>query len=305
MTQFIDQHKHEFGVEPICRTLQVAPSSYYAARSRQPSARSRSDVVRSAEIVRMHRSNYGVYGARKVHAQLRREGHQIARCTIERLMRAAGLQGVSKRKGPRTTIPAPIGDRPADLVKRAFTATGPDQLWVADITYIRTFSGWVYAAFVTDVFSRRIVGWQLSRNMPTDLVLDALEMGIWTRQRDGRDLSRLVHHSDRGVQYRAIRYTDRLAEAGAVASVGSKGDSYDNALAEAVNSIFKAELIRNRGPWRGIEDLEIATVEYIDWFNHRRLHGELGMVPPVEYETDHYQHDPAPTTVGTALPSLH
>ncbi|GGL11364.1 putative transposase [Curtobacterium luteum] len=240
-----------------------------------------------------------------MHAQLRREGRQIARCTVERLMRAAGLHGVSKRKGPRTTIPAPIGDRPADLVQRAFTATAPDQLWVADITYIRTFSGWVYAAFVTDVFSRRIVGWQLSRNMRTDLVLEALEMGLWTRQRDGRDLSQLVHHSDRGVQYRAIRYTDRLAEAGVVASVGSKGDSYDNALAEAVNSIFKAELIRNKGPWRGIEDLEIATVEYIDWFNHRRLHGELGMVPPVEYETDHYRHHPAPTTVGTALPSLH
>jgi putative transposase len=305
MTQFIDAHKHEFGVEPICRTLQVAPSSYYAVKSRRPSARSVSDTARTVEVERVHRNNYGVYGARKVHAQLRREGHQIARCTVERLMRANGLQGVSKRKGPKTTVSGPVEDRPADLVRRAFTATGPDQLWVADITYIRTFSGWVYAAFVTDVFSRRIVGWQLSMNMRTDLVLDALEMGIWTRQREGRDLSQLVHHSDRGVQYRAIRYTDRLAEAGAVASVGSKGDSYDNALAEAVNSIFKAELIRNRGPWRGIEDLEIATVEYIDWFNHRRLHGELRMVPPVEFEHDHYQHEPAPTTVKAALPSLH
>ncbi len=305
MTQFIDQYKHEFGVEPICRTLQVAPSSYYAAKSRPPSARAVSDAARTVEVERVHRSNYGVYGARKVHAQLRREGHQVARCTVERLMRAAGLVGVSKRRGPKTTVPGPVGDRPADLVQRAFTATGPDQLWVADITYIRTFSGWVYAAFVTDVFSRRIVGWQLSRNMRTDLVFDALEMGIWTRHREDRDLSRLVHHSDRGVQYRAIRYTDRLAEAGAVASVGSRGDSYDNALAEAVNSIFKAELIRNRGPWRGIEDLEIATVEYIDWFNHRRLHGELGMVPPVEYEHDHYRHHAAPSTVEAALPSLH
>jgi len=240
MTQFIDQHKHEFGVEPICRTLQVAPSSYYSTKSRPPSARSISDATRTIAIERVHRSNYGVYGARKVHAQLRRGGRQIARCTVERLMRAAGLHGVSKRKGPKTTLPGPVSDRPADLVHRAFTATGPDQLWVADITYIRTFSGWVYAAFVTDVFSRRIVGWQLSRNMRTDLVLDALEMGIWTRQRQGHELSRLIHHSDRGVQYRAIRYTDRLAEAGAVASVGSKGDSYDNALAEAVNSIFKA-----------------------------------------------------------------
>lgn len=190
-------------------------------------------------------------------------------------------------------------------MQRAFTATGPNQLWVADITYIRTFSGWVYAAFVTDVFSRRIIGWQLSRNMRTDLVLDALEMGIWTRQRENRDLSQLIHHSDRGVQYRAIRYTDRLAEAGAVASVGSKGDSYDNALAEARNSIFKAELIRNKGPWRGIEHLEIATVKYIDWFNHRRLHGELGMAPPVEFEQGHYRHNPAPTTVEAALPSLY
>ncbi|KTR39199.1 hypothetical protein NS263_11000 [Curtobacterium oceanosedimentum] len=305
MTQFIDAHKHEFGVESICRTLQVAPSSDYAVKSRRPSARSVSDTARTVEVERVHRNNYGVYGARKVHAQLRREGHQVARCTVERLMRLAGLQGVSKRKGPRTTVPSPVVDRPADLVQRAFAATGPDQLWVADITYIRTFSGWVYAAFVTDVFSRRIVGWQLSRNMRTDLVLDALEMGIWTRQREGRDLSQLVHHSDRGVQYRAIRYTDRLAEAGAVASVGSTGDSYDNALAEAVNSIFKAELIRNRGPWRGLEDLEIATLEYIDWFNHRRLHGELRMVPPVEFEHDHYQHEPAPTTVKAALPSLH
>ncbi len=305
MTQFIDQHKHEFGVEPICRTLQVAPSSYDAAKPRPPSARSVSDAVRIVEVERVHRSNYGVYGARKVHAQLRREGHQVAHCTVERLMRAAGLVGVSKRRGPKTTVPGPVGDRPADLVQRAFTATGPDQLWVADITYIRTFSGWVYAAFVTDVFSRSIVGWQLSRNMRTDLVFDALEMGIWTRHREDRDLSRLVHHSDRGVQYRAVRYTDRLAEAGAVASVGSRGDSYDNALAEAVNSIFKAELIRNRGPWRGIEDLEIATVEYIDWFNHRRLHGELGMVPPVEYEHDHYRHHAAPSTVEAALPSLH
>ena len=252
MTQFIDQHKAEFGVEPICTTLQVAPSSYYAAKSRPPSARSVSDAARTVEVERVHRANYGVYGARKVHAQLRREGYRMARCTVERLMGIAGLRGVSKRKGPKTTVSGPVADRPADLVRRAFTATNPDQLWVADITYIRTFSGWVYAAFVTDVFSRRIVGWQLSKNMRTDLVLDALEMGIWTRQREERDLSSLIHHSDRGVQYRAIRYTDRLAEAGAVASVGSKGDSYDNALAEALNSIFKAELVRNRGPWRGI-----------------------------------------------------
>ena len=173
---------------------------------------------------------------------------------------------------------------PPDLVDRAFTATGPDQLWVADITYCRTFTGWVYAAFVIDVFSRRVVGWQLSKSLRTDLALDALEMGIWTRRRTGRDLGGLVHHSGKGVQYVAVRYTQRLAEAGAVASVGSTGDSYDNALAEAFNSLFKAELVRNRGPWKSIDDLEIAVAEYIDWFNHRRLHGEIGLVPPAEHE---------------------
>ena len=191
------------------------------------------------------------------------------------------------------------------LVDRAFTATGPDQLWVADITYCRTFSGWVYAAFVIDVYSRRVVGWQLSRSLRTDLALDALEMGIWTRRRAGHDVTGLVHHSDKGVQYVAVRYTQRLAEAGAVASVGSTGDSYDNALAEAFNSLFKAELVRNRGPWKGIDDLEIATAEYIDWFNHRRLHGEIGLVPPAEYENDLYRHHPAATTVAASVPSLH
>ncbi len=232
-----------------------------------------------------------------MYAELNREGHRVARCTVERLMRReGGLRGVLRDKSPRTTKPAPPEtDRPADLVERAFTASAPDQLWVADITYIRTFTGWVYASFVIDVFSRRVVGWQLSTSLHTDLALDALEMGIWTRRRAGRDLSALIHHSDRGgVQYRAIRYTQRLAEAGAVASVGSRGDSYDNALAEAFNSLFKAELIRNRGPWKGIDDLEFAVAEYIDWFNHRRLHGQIGYIPPVEAETDHYDSHETP-----------
>lgn len=211
----------------------------------------------------------------------------MARCTVERLMRAAGLRGVSRAKGPRTTRPAPETNRPADLVKRKFTADRPNQLWVADITYIRTFSGWVYAAFVIDVFSRTVVGWQVATSLYTDLALDALEMALWRRRRDGSDLTGLVHHSDRGVQYRAIRYTERLAEAAAVASVGSRGDSYDNALAEAFNSLFKAELIRNKGPWTGINDVEIAVAEYIDWFNRRRLHGELGHLPPAEFEALH------------------
>jgi putative transposase len=253
----------------------------------------------------VHAENYGVYGARKVHAEVRRQGHPVARCTVERLMRSAGLRGITRAKGPRTTVPGTGPDTRPDLVERAFTASGPDQRWVADITYCRTFSGWVYAAFVTDVYSRRVVGWQLSRSLRTDLALDALEMGIWTRRRAGRELSGLVHHSDKGVQYVAVRYTQRLAEAGAVASVGSTGDSYDNALAEAFNSLFKAELVRNKGPWKGIDDLEIAVAEYIDWFNHRRLHGEIGLMPPAEHEDDFYRHNTAATTVAASVPSLH
>jgi putative transposase len=272
--------------------LQVAPQTYYAAKTRPPSKRSLSDEVTTARIREVHGSNYGVYGVRKVHAQLKREGNGVARCTIERLMRREGLRGVRRSKSPRTTIPGPLSERPGDLVERQFTADAPDLLWVADITYIRTFSGWVYAAFVIDVFSRRVVGWQVSTTMHTELALDALEMGIWSRQRTDRDLSNLIHHSDRGVQYRAVRYTERLAEANAVASVGSKGDSYDNAMAEAFNSLFKAELIRNRGPWRGIDDLEVAVAEYIDWFNNRRLHGEIGLIPPAEAETNFYSQTP-------------
>ncbi|MEC5181529.1 putative transposase [Arthrobacter sp. CG_A4] len=205
-------------------------------------------------------------------------------------MRQKGLRGVSRAKGPRTTKPAAETGRPSDLLERRFTAKAPNRFWVADISYVRTFAGWVYAAFVIDVFSRRVVGWQVATSLYTDLALDALEMGIWARTRDGADLTGLVHHSDRGVQYRAIRYTQRLEEAAAVASVGSKGDSYDKALAEAFNSLFKAELIRNKGPWTDINQLEVAVVEYIDWFNHRRLHGEIGHCPPVEYEQLHAGH---------------
>ncbi len=220
-------------------------------------------------------------------------------------MRAAGLRGISRTKGPRTTIAGTGPDTRPDLVYRDFTATAPNQLWVADITYCRTFTGWVYAAFVTDVYSRRVVGWQLSKSLRTDLALDALEMGLWTRQRAGHDVTGLTHHSDKGVQYVAVRYTQRLAEAGAVASVGSTGDSYDNALAEAFNSLFKAELIRNKGLWKNIDDLEIAVAEYIDWFNHRRLHGEIGLVPPAEHEDIHYRQNNAPATADASLASLH
>lgn len=304
MIEFIDQHRNRFGVEPICAELPIAPATYYAAKTRPLSARAVSDAATAEKIRAVHTSNHGVYGVRKVHAQLLREGQQVARCTVERLMRREGLRGVSRKKGPRTTVPGSPTRRPEDLVSRAFTADAPDCLWVADITYVRTFAGWVYAAFVTDVFSRRVVGWQLSTSLRTDLALDALEMGIWSRTRQGRDLSRLIHHSDRGVQYVAIRYTERLAETGIVASVGSKGDSYDNAMAEAFNSLFKAELVRNRGPWRSINDLEIAVAEYIDWFNMRRLHGEIGMIPPIEKENAYYSNRTHPALAELANQSL-
>jgi len=310
LVDYIDQHREAFGVEPICRVLagagmQVAPSTYYAAKTRTPSRRSVTDAATTTLIEQVHAENYGVYGARKVHAELRRRGQPVARCTVERLMRTAGLRGISRAKGPRTTIPGSGPETRPDLVERDFTATAPNRLWVCDITYCRTFSGWAYAAFVTDAYSRRVVGWQLSKSLRTDLALDALEMAIWTRTRDGHDITGLTHHSDKGVQYVAIRYTQRLAEAGAGASVGSTGDSYDNAAAEAFNSLFKAELVRNKGPWKTIDDLEIATAEYIDWFNHRRLHGEIGMVPPAELEDTYYRHNTAPTTVEASVPSLH
>jgi putative transposase len=286
---FVDSQRSEHGVQPVLQALegtpaQIAPSTYYAAKTRPASARTVRDGKLTATIERIHKENYDVYGARKIWHELHRQGMPVARCTVERLMRATGLRGLLRDKSPRTTRPAPETGRPADLVNRDFTADHPNQLWVADLTYVRTSAGWVYAAFVLDVYSRLIVGWQVATSLYTDLALDALKMAIWRRENQGSDLRKLVHHSDRGVQYRAIRYSQRLAETGAVASVGSKGDSYDNAMAEAFNSLFKAELVRNKGPWRGLDDLEIATVEYIDWYNNRRLHGELGHVPPAEYE---------------------
>jgi putative transposase len=310
LVDYIDQHRAEFGVEPICTVLRqagmpIAPSSYYAAKTRPPSARSLADEQHRVVIRKVHKDNYGVYGVRKMHAELNRRGHRIARCTVHRLMRVEGLRGISRSKGPRTTVPGTGEDTRTDHLDRNFVAPAPNRVWVADITYCRTFAGWVYAAFVIDVYSRRVVGWQLSRSLRTDLALDALEMGLWTRAHAGHDTTGVIAHSDKGVQYLAVRYTQRLAEAGAVASVGSTGDSYDNALAEAFNSLFKAELVRNKGPWKSIDDLEIAVAEYIDWFNHRRLHGEIGLVPPVEFEDSHYRHNPAPTTVGASVQSLH
>ena len=299
LVEYIDGHRDRFGVEPICRVLrdagmQIAPSTYYAAKVRPPSARAVRDAALTVDIRVTHKANLGVYGVRKIHAELNRQGVEVARCTVERLMRQEGIQGIRRDKSRRTTFgDGAETERPLDLVERRFEATAPNQLWVADLTYIRTHAGWVYAAFVLDVFSRRVVGWQVSTSMRTDLALDALDMGLWERQRAGQDVSGLIHHSDRGVQYRAILYTERLAEADAVASVGSKGDSCDNAMAEALNSLFKAECIRNpvmrpKGGWASIRDVEIAVAEYIDWYNHRRLHGEIGMTPPVEAEAVHW-----------------
>jgi putative transposase len=286
---FIDAYRDRFGVEPICKTLQLAPSTYWSAKRRPRSARSIRDKALKTEIRRVHRENFGVYGAPKIWAQLNREGIRGARCTVERLMGDLGLQGAVRGKTKRTTIPADdAGSRPTDLVDRRFTAAAPNRLWVADLTYVRTWSGFVYVAFITDVFSRRIVGWQASRSLRTDLALHALEQAIWERNRAGVDLDGLVHHSDRGVQYLSIRYTERLAANRAVSSVGSRGDSYDNALAESIIGLYKTELVRNKGPWRGLDDLELATMEWVDWFNHRRLFHDLGRIPPAEYETNYY-----------------
>jgi putative transposase len=284
--RFITEHRARWGVEPICRVVQVAPSSYYAAIGRPVSARRQRDVQLKVAIRRVWDEQRQVYGADKVWAQLNREGIAVARCTVERLMRELGLQGVVRGKpSVRTTVSDDANDRPRDLVARQFQAPAPNHLWVADLTYVKTQSGWVYVAFVVDVYSRFVVGWQASRSLRTDLALDALEMALWTRR--AGSLAGLIHHSDRGVQYLAIRYTERLAQAGVVPSVGSRGDSYDNALAESFNGLYKAELIHHRGPWCGLDDVEYATLAYIDWFNHRRLHSELGMLPPAEFEAIH------------------
>ena len=296
MTRFIETNRSRFGVEPICRVLQVAPSSYYADRSRQPSARKRRDEELAPEVRRVHAEHFGVYGARKVWRQLRREGQAVARCTVERLMQRLGLQGAVRGKRWRTTIPADVAERPQDLVQRNFHPPAPNRLWVADLTYVRTWSGFAYVAFIIDACSRFIVGWQASKSLRSDLTLDALEMALWAREGPHEGL---VHHSDRGVQYLSIRYTERLAEAGVVTSVGSRGDSYDNAMAESVIGLYKTELVRARGPWRGLDDLELATLEWVDWFNNRRLFGPIGYLPPAEYERCRYPERP-PALAGIA-----
>ena len=284
---FINAHRERWGIEPICRVLEIAPSTYYAASTRPPCARQLRDEAVKAEIARVHKDNYGVYGAHKVWRQLNREGFEVGRDRVRRLMRKLQLVGVRRGTVKRTTLPSEVTERPQDLVERSFVASAPNRLWVADLTYVSAWPGFVYVAFVVDAFSRRIVGWRVSSSLRAELALDALEMAIWSRR--SADLGGLVHHSDRGGQYLAIRYTERLAEEGAVRSVGSRGDSYDNALAETIVGLYKTELIRRRGPWRSLEQVELATAEWVDWWNQRRLHSAAGDAPPAEYEELYYR----------------
>lgn len=285
MVAFIDAHRKAYGVEPICRVLPIAPSTYYEWKARHAdptrrSARARRDEALKPEITRVWQATRRRYGGKKVWKALRREGRAVARCTVLRLYKGLGLRGIMRGRQVKTTIPETLADRPQDLVQRNFTATRPNQLWVSDLTYVATWAGFIYVAFVTDAFSRRIVGWRASKSLRSDLALDALEQALYDRETDAA----LIHHSDRGVQYLAIRYTDRLAAAGIESSVGSRGDAYDNALAETINGLYKAEVIHHLGPWKGLEDVEYATLEWVAWYNSQRLMEPLGYVPPAEYE---------------------
>lgn len=280
MSPFIDRERSCFGVAPICRVLGVAERSYYAAKSRPPSHRDLTDAEHLVMIRRVHSENYKAYGARRIYKQLRREGHQVAKCTVERLMRRNGIKGVIRGKPHFTTHPDGAASRPADLVQRQFKARRPDELWVSDITYGKTAQGFLYVCFIEDVFSRMIVGWQLSDNLRAEFVTDALEMALWRRSVEAGSL---VAHSDRGSQYTSFAYTDRLHEAGIAPSVGSRGDAFDNAMAESLNGSYKWELVKGRR-WKTRSELELATVEWISWYNHTRLHGEIGDVPPAEFE---------------------
>ena len=290
MVGFIDTHREVHGIEPICKELPIAPSTYHehVIRRKDPerrTARSKRDAELLPKVRAVWKENFRVYGARKVWLQLGRAGTKVARCTVERLMRQDGLHGVRRGRKAKTTQPGDEAARPGDLVKRAFTATRPNQLWVADLTYVWTGEGFVYVAFIVDVFARMIVGWRVSRSLRSELALDALEQALHARG----DLGELIHHSDRGCQYLSIRYTERLDEACIARSVGSVGDSYDNALAESVNALYKAEVIYFRGPWPNLEAVELATLEWVWWFNNHRLLGPIGNVPPVEHETAYYQ----------------
>jgi len=299
MKEFVDQHRDLHGVEPICKVLQIAPSGYrrHAAHQRTPAlrcARAQRDDGLMPQIEQVWQINMQVYGADKVWKQLNREGVHVARCTVERLMKRLGLQGVRRGKVVRTTISDNAAPCPLDRVNRQFKADRPNQLWVSDFTYVSTWQGWLYVAFVIDVFARRIVGWRVSRSMRSDFVLDALEQALFDRQPERTKA--LVHHSDRGSQYVSIRYTERLAEAGIEPSVGSRGDSYDNALAETINGLYKAELIHRRAPWKTTESVELATLEWVSWFNHHRLLEGIGYIPPAEAEENYYRQLAEPVT---------
>ena len=292
MVRYIDEHKDRFGVEPICKVLPIAPSTYYEQKARERDRdrrplRAIRDEALKPEVQRVWDENFRVYGAHKVWKQLNREGLGVARCTVERLMRALGLRGAVRGKKFKTTIPDELADRRQDRVNRTFTVSRPNALWVADLTYVATWRGLVFVAFVIDAFARRIVGWRVSSSLRSDIALDALEQALYDRRfADGEEL---IHHSDHGVQYVSIRYTERLAEAGIEPSVGSVGDSYDNALAETIIGLFKTEVIRQQGPWRGIDAVELATLEWVNWFNHRRLLEPIGNVPPAEKEDEYYR----------------
>ena len=301
MTRFIDEHRDRFAVAEICRVLGWCESTYYAFRRRPPSDRALRDDHLAGEIRRVWEANYGVYGYRKVHAQLEREGFTVAECTVRRLMRQMGICGVVRgHKRPKTTLADEAAVRPPDLLDRDFTAPAPNLRWVADITYVRLASGgFVYVAFVVDVFSRMIVGWSLATHLRAELPLAALEHALWHRR--GQALDGLICHSDAGSQYSAVRYGERLAEAGIVPSIGSVGDSYDNALAESTIGLFKTELVEWHGPWRTCTEVELAVLQYINWFNTARLHGELDHCPPAEYEQAYYRSNPA----ATPVPALH
>ncbi len=299
MVSFIDDHRDEYGVEPICKMVPIAPSTFYEQMARRVnpdlrSARAKRDDQLRPEIQRIWNENRRVYGAYKIWRQFHREGQDVARCTVERLMRDVGISGVVRGKKCKTTIPDDSADRPLDLVNRQFVADRPNQLWVADLTYVSTWRGMVYVAFVIDVFSRMIVGWRVSSSLRTNLALDALEQALYARS----DLDDLVHHSDRGGQYLSIRYTERLAEAGIETSVGSVGDSYDNALAETIIGLFKTEEIRQNGPWKGVDAVEYATADWVEWFNNRRLLTPIGDIPPVEFEAMYYQDEKAVAEVA-------
>lgn len=321
MITFIDEHRERFGIEPICTELRkhgvkIAPSTYHAAKKRPRSVRAVRDEVVLEHILRVHgdpKIGRRLYGVRKVWHELQREQARgeypelgaVPRCQVERLMRAHGLRGVRRDKGFVTTRPDPSAARPPDLVKRDFSASRPNELWVVDFTYVPTWSGTVFSAFVSDVFSRRIVGWRTKATMPTDLPLDALEMALWTRQQADELVDGLVHHSDAGSQYTAIRYSNRLADVGAVASIGTIGDSYDNAMAESVIGLYKTECVRHEGPWRGVDDLELATLNWVWWFNEKRIHSQIGYVTPIEYENAYYRQLNAQPHPRLGEPSLH